>query len=336
MSDYFRPLPRFGPARPAHALPLAGGAGWFTEVQHLRRAAPPRLIPASEAPSHWQARLSAPRPPLAGLGMERPHVMGILNTTPDSFSDGGSHADAEAALRHARAMAEAGATIIDIGGESTRPGATTVPEAEECARVVPAIRAMAGALSLPVSIDTRKAAVAEAAVAAGAALVNDVSGFTHDPALAPFCAARGLPVCVMHSPAGPETMQDDPRYDDVLLDVYDALAERVAALEAMGLPRSAILVDPGIGFGKTMAHNLTLLHHVSLFHGLGCGLLVGASRKGFIGTLSGANPAAARMAGSLAVALHAVAQGVQVVRVHDVAQTVQALRVWQALEAGGV
>lgn len=336
MSDYFRPLPRFGPDRPDAALPLAGSAAWFTEALHLRRAAPPRLLPAREIPADWQDRLCSPRPALAGLAMDRTHVMGILNTTPDSFSDGGSHEGPEAALRHARAMAEAGAEMIDIGGESTRPGARTVKEAEEIARVVPATRAIVAALDLPLSIDTRKTAVAKPAVEAGGALINDVSGFLFDPALAPFCAAQNLPVCIMHSPGGPETMQDDPRYTDVLFDVYDALAERVAALEAMGLPRGRILVDPGIGFGKTMAHNLRLLHNAALFHGLGCGVLVGASRKGFIGTLSGANPASERMAGSLAVALHAAAQAVQVVRVHDVAQTVQALKVWRALEAGGV
>ena len=168
-------------------------------------------------------------------------------------------------------------------------------------------------------------------MAAGASLVNDVSGFTFDPALAPYCAEAGLPVCVMHAQGDPGTMQDNPTYDDVLLDVYDFLAARVAALEEMGIPRARIIVDPGIGFGKTEAHNLRLLRGLSLFHGLGCPVLLGASRKGFIGRITGVAVAAERVSGSVAVAQHAVAQGVQIVRVHDVAATRQALSVWEAL-----
>lgn len=332
MSDYYRPIVRFGPDRPEGALPLAGGPGWFSEVQLRTRGATPRALPARDLPEDWRQRLTAPRPAVAGLDMGRPNVMGILNVTPDSFSDGGSTQTANAALQRARAMAEAGADMIDVGGESTRPGAAAVPSEAEIARVEPAIRAISHDLPVPISIDTRKSSVAEAVVDAGAALVNDVSGFTYDPMLAHFCQTRGLPVCVMHALGDPETMQDNPQYEDVLLDVYDFLAGQVAALEETGIPRASIVVDPGIGFGKTMAHNLTLLHNVSLFHGLGCAVLVGASRKGFIGTLSGANPASERMAGSVAAALAAAAQGVQIVRVHDVAETAQALKVWRAIE----
>ncbi|MEN9062649.1 dihydropteroate synthase [Ponticoccus litoralis] len=332
MTEYYRPIVRFGPDRPEGALPLAGGPGWFTEVQLRRRDTAPRALPAQDLPPDWRQRLTAPRAAVAGLDMGRANVMGILNVTPDSFSDGGSHQTANAALHRARGMVAAGVDMIDVGGESTRPGAATIPPEAEIARIEPVIRAIGHEIPVPVSIDTRKSSVAEAAVEAGAALVNDVSGFTYDPMLGRFCQTRGLPVCVMHALGDPETMQDDPRYDDVLLDVYDFLERQVSALERTGIPRDRIVVDPGIGFGKTMAHNLTLLHNVSLFHGMGCPVLVGASRKGFIGTLSGAVEPSGRVAGSLAAALAAAAQGVQIVRVHDVTETVQALKVWRAIE----
>lgn len=334
MTAYFRPIVRFDTPRPEGALPLAGGPGWFTEAVCLRRDAPPAPVAAADLPECWRVRLSAPRPAIAGMVFDRPRVMGILNVTPDSFSDGGQHQTASGALNQARAMAEAGADIVDVGGESTRPGAKTVPAEAEIARIEPVIRAIRLDVAIPVSVDTRKSSVADAAVACGAALVNDISGFTYDPMLARFCADRNLPVCVMHARGDPETMQDNPVYDDVLFDVYDFLEERICGLEALGIPRARIVADPGIGFGKLMTHNLTLLHNVSLFHGLGCPLLVGASRKGFIGKLSGAHPAAARGAGSVAAALAAVAQGVQIVRVHDVAETAQALSVWNAIARG--
>ncbi|MGR3493903.1 dihydropteroate synthase [Citreimonas sp.] len=334
MSEYFRPLPQRDGPRPEGAVPLAGGALWFVEAVRLGRDAVPRRVPVSEVPRGWLDRLSAPRAQVAGLPMDRAHVMGIVNVTPDSFSDGGRLRDADAAIADARAMMAAGAAIVDIGGESTRPGAETVPDDLEIARTQPVIAALAGDLGAPISIDTRKRAVAEAAVAAGAAIVNDVSGLTHDPALAAFVAEHDLPVCVMHAQGDPKTMQDDPRYDDVLLDVYDWLETRVEALEAQGIPRARILIDPGIGFGKTKAHNLALLAGASLFHGLGCAVLIGASRKRFIGTITGTERPADRMAGSVAVALAAAAQGVQVLRVHDVPETVQALRVRAALGEG--
>ncbi len=334
MTAYFRPIARSDLPRPPDALPLAGGRQWFAEALCLRRGAAPERVGLDGIPDTWRAALSRPRPPLAGLTMDVPRIMGILNVTPDSFSDGGRHGSAVQAVNHALAMAEAGADIIDVGGESTRPGALTVPAEAEIARIEPVIRALRHDVPVPVSIDTRKAAVAEAAHAAGAVLVNDVSGFTHDPALARFCVAKGLPVCVMHAQGDPETMQDDPRYDDVLLDVYDFLAAQVAMLETLGIPRRRILVDPGIGFGKRVMHNLQLLNGIALFHGLGCPVLLGASRKGFIRTLTGANPASARVPGSLAVALHAIGQGVQMLRVHDVAETRQALTLWQAVTDG--
>jgi dihydropteroate synthase len=328
--EYFRPIAMTDPARPKAALPLAGGWCWFDRVEVLSRAATGRIIAASEVPEPVLHRLTAPRTDFAGLSMDRPRLMGILNVTPDSFSDGGRFLAAEAAVAQARAMAE-GAEIIDIGGESTRPGAVEVPVAEEIARTAPVIRALrAGGLTCPISIDTRKAPVAQAALEAGASIVNDVSAFDFDPTLGPLAASTDVPVILMHAQGVPATMQDDPRYGDVLLDVYDGLAARLARAEALGIDRGRIMLDPGIGFGKTQAHNLTLLRGLSLFHGLGCPILLGTSRKRFIGAIGRAEPQD-RAPGSIATALQGVAQGVQVIRVHDVAETRQALRLWQAM-----
>jgi dihydropteroate synthase len=329
--DYFRPIAMTDPARPREAVPLAGGWCWFDRVEVLSRAAPSRIIAAQEVPGPVLHRLTAPRPAFAGLTMDRPRLMGILNVTPDSFSDGGLFLGAEAAAAQATAMAR-GAEIIDIGGESTRPGAVEVSVAEEIARTVPVIAALrAGGLSAPISIDTRKAPVAEAALQAGASIVNDVSAFDFDPALGPLVARTQAPVVLMHAQGVPASMQDDPRYGDVLLDVYDALATRLARAEALGIDRARIVLDPGIGFGKTLEHNLTLLRGLSLFHGLGCPILLGTSRKRFIGTIGKVTEPQDRAPGSIATALAGVAQGVQIVRVHDVPETRQALRLWHAL-----
>lgn len=331
---YHRPLARIGGPPAAGAVPLAGGWAWFDAVEELSRSEPPRLIPAAEIPAEALERLAAPRPPVAGLDWDAPRVMGILNATPDSFSDGGEHLAPDAALAHALGMIRAGADIVDVGGESTRPGAREVPEEEEIRRTAPVIAALRRDCGSAISIDTRKAAVARAAHEAGATLVNDVSGLCFDPAMAPFCAGRDLPVCVMHAQGDPETMQADPRYGNVLLDVYDFLEARIRTLGEAGIPRSRIIVDPGIGFGKTLKHNLDLIANISLFHGLGCPILLGASRKRFIGEIGGAPEARDRVAGSVAVALAAAAQGVQALRVHDVGETAQALRLWRAATAG--
>ena len=329
---YLRPIPSFDAARPKQALPLAGGIGWFDRVEVLSRSEPPMIVAAHELAAADQARLSAQRPNFGALDMSRPRIMGILNITPDSFSDGGLFLAPDAALMQARRMA-GGADIIDIGGESTRPGANDVAEAEEIARTAPVIAALrAGGLDCPISIDTRKAAVAKAAFAAGADILNDVTALQYDAGMAG--AALGRPVILMHSIKTPATMQDDPHYDNVLLDVYDALAARVAEAEAAGIPRADIAIDPGIGFGKTLAHNLALLARLSLFHNLGLPVLLGASRKRFIGTIARQDEAARRMPGSLAVALAGAAQGVQMIRVHDVDETRQALTLWLASVMG--
>ncbi|WP_299603932.1 dihydropteroate synthase [uncultured Tateyamaria sp.] len=318
---YIRPLMQVGPARPDDAIVF--GACWFTHVEVLSRSDAARVIPASDL-------TDAERAPFRSGG-SAPQIMGILNTTPDSFSDGGQHNARADAVAHGQVLIGQGADILDIGGESTRPGAATVHVEEEIARTAPVIRDLCAAgVATPISIDTRKAAVAEAALDAGASIVNDVSGFTYDPDLAALCAERGVPVCVMHAQGDPQTMQDNPVYDDVLLDVYDFLAARIAALQAAGIARDKIIADPGIGFGKTLDHNLTLLNRISLFHSLGVPILLGASRKRFIGNIGNAPEASARAPGSVAVALAAIAQGVQIIRAHDVADHAQAIALWRA------
>ncbi|WP_425083331.1 dihydropteroate synthase [Ruegeria profundi] len=331
MSRYYRPLVQHGTARPDEAVPLAGQSLWFTHAEALSRDGASQVVAAADIPADVLQRLSRPRAALSGLDMARPQIMGVLNATPDSFSDGGIHSSVEAARAGAIEMVSHGATILDIGGESTRPGADFVPADEEITRTRPVIEAIRSETNALISIDTRKAAVAEAACEAGAGLVNDVSGFTYDPELAPFCAGLGAPVCVMHMQGDPATMQDNPVYENVVLDVYDFLAGQIERLEALGLNRDLIIVDPGIGFGKTEDHNLALLRNLSLFHGLGCPLLLGVSRKGFIGSIGQEPRKTARAPGSIAVALDGLSQGVQIIRVHDVAETAQALRLWAAV-----
>jgi dihydropteroate synthase len=266
--------------------------------------------------------------------MNRPCVMGIVNVTPDSFSDGGDRFDAERAIADGLAMWRAGADFVDVGGESTRPGAAPVAPEEELRRVRPVVAALAGE-GVRVSIDSRHAEVMAGAVEAGAAVINDVTALTGDAVSLRVAADSGLPVVLMHMQGEPRSMQADPHYDDVALEVYDHLAERLAACEAAGIPRARIAVDPGIGFGKTLVHNLELLDRLTLFHGLGCPLLLGVSRKSFIGKLSRQEPPKDRLAGSLAAALAGVARGAQILRVHDVAETLQALAVWRAIACDG-
>lgn len=318
---HVRPLLQTGPARPSGAVRF--GACWFTHVEVLSRTQAAVVMAVDDLDPEVIHRFNA--------AADMPDIMGILNVTPDSFSDGGQHDDIAAAVAHATAMVAAGATIIDVGGESTRPGAETVATTEEIRRTAPVIAALRDAgVTTPISIDTRKAAVAEAALDAGATMVNDVSGFTFDADLAPLCAARNVPVCVMHAQGDPQVMQKNPTYDNVLLDVYDFLHERIVALHAAGIATGNIIADPGIGFGKTLDHNLALLNRISLFHGLGVPVLLGASRKRFIGTLGRAPEARDRAPGSIGVALAALAQGVQTIRVHDVAEHAQAIALWRA------
>ena len=256
--------------------------------------------------------------------------MAILNVTPDSFSNGGAYAYAAQAIAAGRAMAEAGADIVDVGGESTRPGAAAVPPGEEIRRILPVVRGLAEA-GLRVSIDTRNAATMEAALDAGAAIVNDVSALTHDPAAAPLVAAHGCPVVLMHMRGTPGTMMGHAQYADVAAEVAAELAARMAAAEAAGIARAAICLDPGFGFAKRAEHSVALLRRLPELAALGRPLLVGVSRKGFIGRLSGEERPAARLGGSLAAGLFAVSRGAAILRVHNVSESIAALKVWRAL-----
>ncbi|NYS24918.1 dihydropteroate synthase [Rhodobacteraceae bacterium 2376] len=316
--------------------PVAGSAFvWCHDAELLERGAVVGRAPLPDLSPGLRARLTDRRADICGLSLDRPRIMGILNVTPDSFSDGGRIFEPQAALDAAIAMAR-DADILDIGGESTRPGALPVSLDEEINRTIPVIRAIrAAGIATPISIDTRNAAVARAAIEAGADMVNDVSALRHDPQMAPLVAETGVPVCLMHAQGDPQTMQDDPRYTDVVAEVGDMLAAQVAAAQAAGIDPARIIVDPGIGFGKTVAHNMALLRHLAVLHELGLPVLLGASRKRFIGTLTGVEQAADRVAGSVAVALHGAAQGAHLLRVHDVAETRQALTMWQALAGPG-
>jgi dihydropteroate synthase len=281
---------------------------------------------AGAAPRVWQCGLF-------DFALNRPLVMGILNVTPDSFSDGGLHADAGAAVARASEMLEAGADIIDVGGESTRPGSAEVHLDEELRRAIPVIEQLASE-SIPVSIDTRHAEVARAAYAAGACIINDISGFGA-PEMVAAAAASDLGLVVMHMKGEPATMQVEPHYDDVVAEVSAYLFERAQYLESAGVARERIAIDPGIGFGKTTGHNLEILRRLPEIVALGYPVVVGASRKRFVGEITGQNVAAERLEGSLAAAVWAVAHGAHVARVHDVPQTVRALKVADAIARGG-
>jgi dihydropteroate synthase len=324
---------------------LAGGLNFFASVELInvegRRRLSTELVSVEgierrfddDLALQWAALTGSRQPLQLGdrtVRLDQPQVMGILNVTPDSFSDGGRFEEAETAIEGGVLMASQGAAILDVGGESTRPGAQQVWAEDEIERVRLVIQRLAAGGSA-VSIDTRKSEVMTAALQAGARMVNDVSALTFDPRSADVVAAAGAPVVLMHHLGQPETMQQDPRYDDVLVEVYLWLEERIAAAQAAGIDRSKILVDPGFGFGKTVAHNLELMNGLAIFHSLGCPIVVGASRKRTIGALSNESEAGERLGGSIAFALKAAEQGVQIVRAHDIPQTVQALRIWRGL-----
>lgn len=266
------------------------------------------------------------------LALDRPRVMGIVNVTPDSFSDGGLHAEVDAAVAHALRLAEEGADVLDIGGESTRPGAKDVSVDEELARVIPVIERLARETALPISIDTSKPEVMRAAVAAGAGMINDVYALRREGAL-DAAAALGVPVVLMHMQGEPRSMQDAPDYEDVVADVHRFLAERIFSAEMAGIAKKKIVVDPGFGFGKTTAHNLALLARFERFVDLGVPTLAGLSRKRTIGEVTGRDDPHDRVFGSVAAHLIAAQRGARILRVHDVAATVDALKVWNAVAA---
>jgi dihydropteroate synthase len=325
---------------------LAGGLNWFAQVEVIAVASDGRisteLLPVDGIESRFDDAMAAQWQALTGLRaplqlgertirLDQPQVMAILNATPDSFSDGGQFASADEAVQAGFRASEQGAAILDVGGESTRPGARPVWEGDEIQRVLPIVRQLAAGGSA-VSIDTRKAVVMEQALAAGARVANDVSALTWDHRAAEVVAAARVPVILMHHQGKPETMQADPRYPlGALVEVWLWLEERIAAAEAAGVERKNILVDPGLGFGKSVAHNLELMNGLAALHGLGCPVVLGASRKRAIGALHNEAPANRRLGGSLAFAFKAAEQGAQVIRVHDVYETVQALKVWRGL-----
>lgn len=354
-SIYLRPiaLAESPQSEEGNAVRLAGGLTYASrfalivrrdgKVESRERLAAPEVeaaiarLPealAASAQEQWQSLRRSHPPLICGertIRLDQPQAMGILNVTPDSFSDGGQFLDdPEVANAHAAAMVEAGAAIVDVGGESTRPGAAAVWEGDELKRVIPAVERLA-AMGAAISVDTRRPAVMEAALAAGAHVINDVSALRHDPRSLTFAAASGAPVVLMHAPGKGEDLHAGGNYRDVALDVFDWLRERRDAVLAAGIARDKIVLDPGIGFGKSMADNLALLNALPLFHALGQPLLVGVSRKRMIGALSNEAPAHQRLGGSLALATKALDAGVQLLRVHNVAEHVQAVRVWRGL-----
>ena len=334
MKRYYRPILSARHALSADAVQFAATRLWFDRAEVFTRGAGSHVVDICDVPSEIMHRWHHKRAPIAGLDFTKPVIMGILNVTPDSFSDGGAFQAVDIAVQHGKAMQAAGANIIDIGGESTRPGADLVPADVEISRVAPVIARLVAEMNAPISLDTRKAEVAQAGLKVGAGIINDVSGFTFDRELMPTCAKHNAPVCVMHAQGDPKTMQVNPQYDHVVADVYDFLETQIDRLVACGVSRSQIIADPGIGFGKTLDHNLQLLNQIGVFHSLGVPILLGVSRKGMIKTIGNAPNAQDRMAGSIAVALAALEQGVQIFRVHDVAETKQAFALWQAVQTG--
>jgi dihydropteroate synthase len=326
------------------AVALAGGPLAFDRVRLVWRQdeAAKECVASLVSVRDWAERtgdaaafevalgaIARERAAFAGFDPGRPAIVGVLNVTPDSFSDGGCFDTARKAIDRGRAMIDAGAQMIDVGGESTRPGADPVPIAEQLRRVLPVIDALAP--HTVISVDTRSAEVLRAALAAGAKVMNDVSALTADPVALETVAETGCPVILMHSRGTPRTMQQNPRYRDVRLDIYDFLEARVAACIEGGIAPNKIAVDPGIGFGQNDVHISLLMRDVAILHGLGCPVMLGASRKSFIGRIDREAPAHSRLPGSLAAALHGVDRGIQLLRVHDVAETRQALAVWSHL-----
>ena len=334
MTSYFRPIVRTGSPRSKNSIFLAETNYWVSEAEEIKFGKKTKLVSINDVPDWWKKRWLKKRSDILGMEFGFPKLMGILNVTPDSFSDGGNHVELDAALNQAKFMEENGVDIIDIGGESTRPGALTVPISEEIRRIEPVINGISARSKIPISVDTRKAGVASAAHKAGASMVNDVSGFTFDSDLLPFCSKYKLPVCVMHMKGSPENMQNNPKYENILIEVFDFLENQIGKLVEAGISRDQIIADVGIGFGKNIEHNLTLIKNISLFHGLGVPLLLGVSRKSIISNVAKVEKPSDRVHGSISLALSALGQGVQVFRVHDVAETRQAFDLWVAVNFG--
>ena len=323
------------------ALPLAGGPVAFSAVEEIRLGRDGttcgRCLAAAEAAaqcSGLMTSLTREREPFAGVAFDRPRLVGVVNVTPDSFYDGGHHSEPQQAIERVHAMIEAGADIVDIGGESTRPGSAPVSAGQELARLLPVVEAVRH-LGVPISVDTRRARVMKEAISAGASIVNDVTGLAGDPSALATLAASDASVVLMHMKGTPATMQDAPRYKSAAVDIGFWLASRVMLCREAGIALSRIAVDPGIGFGKTDTHNMDLLDRAALFQSIGCAVMFGVSRKSFIGRIAGVGSPRDRLPGTIAAIMVALSRGVQMHRVHDVGEARQALAVWQALTAAG-
>lgn len=333
--NYYRPIIIKSSKGSTRSYKLAGGWAFFENVEVIQRNGKPKIIKAENLPKKVLHNLTIKRQSLFNLSFSSPHVMGILNVTPDSFSDGGKYSELECAFEEFTKMMNYGAAIIDIGGESTRPGADPITVSEEISRISPILEKIrSSGIDLPISVDTRKSEVWDISKQLGADMLNDISSLSYDKEMKKLVVNQNIPICVMHSKGVPKSMNSEAVYDNVLLDVYDFLENVVEDCVELGISKNNIIVDPGIGFAKTLEHNLTLLRGLSIFHSLGCPILVGASRKRFIKTIGLQDDPLKISAGSIAVALEAISQGVQILRVHDVFETVQALRLWKSINIG--
>ena len=324
------------------ALPICGNRSiGFTHVEIITKKNKIKLISISKVKTLSKAyqqqvqqdlkQIQKKRSSIGKLNMDKPILMGVLNVTPDSFSDGGKFNKLDKALQHAKRMIQDGAHIIDVGGESTRPGARLIPVKEECQRVIKIIQKIKKNISTVISIDTRKSEVMKQAVKAGAMIINDVSALDFDPHAEQIVINSKKPIILNHSQGTPETMQKNPTYQNVLIEIYDYFENKIKKLEKKGIARKHIIVDPGIGFGKNVQHNLTLMRHVSFFHSLGCPLMLGPSRKSFIGKIMGKKDSISRIGGTISAVIIGANQGVQFFRVHDIKEINEALTINQAL-----
>ena len=331
--QYFFPELNYREGGVKHFYTVYGGNAVFNSFRVLERDKEPSIICTSEVRKEFLNRYISKKTATLGLNFESPHVMGILNVTPDSFYDGERSFSEKQFVEKGLELLEAGCCILDVGGESTRPGAKEISSGTEIERVVGVIKKIKkSAPSAIISIDTRKAIVADKALQAGASIVNDVSAGSFDKEMFGVVAKYKAGMCLMHSQGLPENMQNKPHYENVLLDIYDYLEEKIAEAEGKGISREKIMVDPGIGFGKNLKHNVEIIKKTGLFLGLGCPLTIGLSRKSFIGEIISEKMPSARLAGSIAAMLKVLDNVVNVVRVHDVRETVDAIKVWNTLK----
>ena len=332
MTHYYRALLRSGTPQPRNSLNLAGQKIWFEQAEVLERGKASKIVSIKDVPDYILENLVSKKTNIISDDYTTPKIMGILNVTPDSFSDGGHYFNREVALDAIKNITSLGLDILDIGGESTRPGADLVCAQEELSRILPIVEALSTEnLGYNLSVDTRKSEVMQKVMDLGVNFINDVSALSFDKQSLSVVASRPTVISLMHGNNNPKTMQINPQYDNVLLDVYDYLSQCKEKTIEAGISFKNIILDPGIGFGKTTEHNLALIKGISLFHSLGCPLLVGVSRKRFIGALANEPDPISRLPGSLTVALELLRQGVQIIRVHDIKATRQALNLWNAL-----